>query len=67
VNEEPAHATLAEVSLTFAGTRGSWALAWYDPDRLDRRRITIDHTLVAEDLTDFPVLITDAVIQASLC
>jgi hypothetical protein len=42
------------------------SFGWYDPDRLDRQRITIAHTLVAEDLTDFPVLITDAVLQASL-
>jgi hypothetical protein len=41
-------------------------LAWYDPAWLYRQKITIDHTLVAEDLTDFPVLITDAVVQASL-
>jgi len=41
-------------------------LAWYDPSWLYRQKITIDHTLVAEDLTDFPVLITDAVVQASL-
>jgi hypothetical protein len=41
-------------------------LAWYDPDWLYRQKITIDHTLVAEDLTDFPVLITHAVVQASL-
>jgi biopolymer transport protein ExbB len=41
-------------------------LAWYDPSWLYRQKITIDHTLVAEDLTDFPVLITDAIVQASL-
>jgi hypothetical protein len=27
-------------------------LTWYDPDWLYRQKITIDHTLVAEDLTD---------------
>jgi hypothetical protein len=41
-------------------------LAWYDPSWLYRQKITLDHTLVAEDLTDFPGLITDAVVQASL-
>jgi hypothetical protein len=41
-------------------------LAWYDPGWLYRQKITIDHTLIAEDLTHFPVLITDAVAQASL-
>jgi Concanavalin A-like lectin/glucanases superfamily/Domain of unknown function (DUF2341) len=41
-------------------------LAWYDPGWLYRQKITLDHTLVAEDLTDFPVLITHAVVQASL-
>jgi hypothetical protein len=41
-------------------------LAWYDPSWLNRQWITIDHTRVAEDLTDFPVLITDAVAHASL-
>jgi Concanavalin A-like lectin/glucanases superfamily len=41
-------------------------LAWYDPSWLYRQRITLDHTLVAEDLTDFPVLITHDVVQASL-
>ena len=41
-------------------------MAWYDPDWLYRQKITIDHTLIAEDLTDFPVLITDATVQASL-
>ena len=41
-------------------------MAWYDPSWLYRQKITIDHTLVAEDLTDFPVLITHAVVQASL-
>jgi hypothetical protein len=41
-------------------------LAWYDPSWLYRQKITIDHTLVAEDLTDFPVLITDAIVQAGL-
>lgn len=41
-------------------------MAWYDPSWLYRQKITIDHTLIAEDLTDFPVLITDAVVQASL-
>ena len=40
-------------------------MAWYDPDWLYRQRITIDHTLVAEDVAHFPVLITDAVAQAS--
>jgi hypothetical protein len=41
-------------------------LAWYNSSRLYRQKITIDHTLVAEDLTDFPVLITDAIVQAGL-
>jgi Domain of unknown function (DUF2341) len=41
-------------------------VAWYDPSWLYRQKITIDHTLVAEDLTDFPVLITHAVVQTSL-
>ena len=41
-------------------------MAWYDPSWLYRQKITIDHALVAEDLTDFPVLITDAIVQASL-
>ena len=41
-------------------------MAWYDPSWLYRQKVTIDHTLVAEDLTDFPVLITHAVVQASL-
>jgi hypothetical protein len=41
-------------------------LAWYDPSWIYRQKITIDHPLVAEDLTDFPVLITHAVVQASL-
>jgi biopolymer transport protein ExbB len=41
-------------------------LAWYDPSWLYRQRITINHTRVAEDLTDFPVLITDAIAHASL-
>jgi hypothetical protein len=41
-------------------------LAWYDPSWLYRQKITIDHTRVADDLTDFPVLITDAVVQGSL-
>ena len=41
-------------------------MPWYDPSWLYRRKITIDHTLVAEDLTDFPVLITHAVVQASM-
>ena len=41
-------------------------MAWYDPSWLYRQEITIDHTLVAEDLADFPVLITHAVVQASL-
>ena len=41
-------------------------MAWYDPSWLYRQKITIDHTLVAEDLTGFPVLITDAAVQASL-
>ena len=36
------------------------------PSWLYRQRITIDHTRVPEDVTDFPVLITDAVVQASL-
>ena len=34
-------------------------MAWHDPSWLYRQKITIDHMLVAEDLTDFPVLITD--------
>ena len=42
------------------------ALVWYDPSWLYRQKITIEHTLVAEDLTDFPLLITDAVVQANL-
>jgi hypothetical protein len=41
-------------------------LAWYDPSWLYRQKITIDHTLIAEDLTDFPVLITHAVVQPGL-
>jgi hypothetical protein len=41
-------------------------LAWYDPSWLYRQKITIDHTRVAEDLADFPVLITHAGVQASL-
>jgi hypothetical protein len=41
-------------------------LAWYDSSWLYRQKVTIDHTLVAEDLADFPVLITDAVVQMSL-
>jgi len=41
-------------------------LAWYDPTWLYRQKITIDHTLVAEDLTDFPVLVTHTVVQTSL-
>jgi hypothetical protein len=41
-------------------------LACYDPSWLYRQKITIDHTLLAEDLADFPVLITHAVVQASL-
>jgi len=41
-------------------------LAWYDPSWLYRQKITIEHTLVAEDLADFPVLITHAVVQAGL-
>jgi hypothetical protein len=42
-------------------------LAWYDPSWLYRQKITIGHTLVAEDLTDFPVLITNTVVQAKAC
>jgi hypothetical protein len=41
-------------------------LAWYDPSWLYHQKVAIDHTLVAEDLTDFPVLITHAVVQAGL-
>ncbi len=41
-------------------------MAWHDPSWLYRQKITIDHTLIAEDLTDFPVLINDAVVQTSL-
>ena len=41
-------------------------MAWYHPSWLYRQKITIEHTLVAEDLADFPVLITHAVVQASL-
>ena len=41
-------------------------MAWHHPSWLYRQKITIDHTLVAEDLSDFPVLITHAVVQASL-
>ena len=41
-------------------------MSWYDPGWLYRQKITIDHTRVAEDLTDFPALITHAVVQASL-
>ncbi len=33
-------------------------MSWYDPGWPFRQKITIDHALVAEDLTDFPVLIT---------
>ena len=41
-------------------------MAWYDASWLYRQKITIDHSLVAEDLADFPVLITHAVVQAAL-
>ncbi len=39
---------------------------WHTSGWLYRQKITIDHTLVAEDLTDFPVLITHAIVQAGL-
>jgi hypothetical protein len=41
-------------------------LVRYDPSWLYRQKITVEHTLVAEDLTDFPLLITDGVVQANL-
>jgi hypothetical protein len=41
-------------------------LGRYDLSWRYRLKITIDHRLVAEDLTDFPVLITHAVVQAGL-
>jgi Domain of unknown function (DUF2341) len=41
-------------------------LAWHHPSWLHRQRITIDHTRAADDLADFPVLITGAIVHASL-
>ena len=48
--------------------QGTVAGAWYDYDWQYKKTITIDHTKVDDDLTDFPVLInltTDAELSAN--
>jgi hypothetical protein len=40
-------------------------VAWYNTSWLKRTKITVDNTKVAGDLTDFPVLITEANMESS--
>ena len=45
---------------------GGGSAPWYDGSWARRQPITIDHNQVVGDLTDFPVLLTEANVRASL-